>query len=74
MSKTDARTQLAKRLRALRAKHDMTQDELAGAAGISTKYLQNLEGKTPKAASIDTLQHLAEALDMPLARLLKFDE
>lgn len=74
MSKTDARSLLAKRLRALRAKHDVTQDELAGKAGISTKYVQNLEGKTPKAASIDTLQRLAEAFDMPLAKLLKFDE
>ncbi len=74
MPRTDARSQLARRLRTLRAKHDMTQDELSARAGISTKYVQNLEGKTPKAASIDTLQNLADAFDMPIAKLLKFDE
>ena len=70
----DISRQLGNRIRMLRSKHGLTQDELAHRAGISAKYLQNLEGKTPKRASIDTLQGLADGFGMPLWRLLKFEE
>ena len=52
---------LGKKLRELREKHALTQEDLAHRSGISTKYLQNLEGKTPKIASIVTLAKLAKA-------------
>ena len=73
MAKDIAR-QLGERIRQLRKRHGLTQDELAQCSGISTKYLQNLEGKTPKRASIDTLQGLANGFGMPLWKLLRFDE
>ena len=67
----DIRLQLGQRIRGLRSKSNLTQDELAARAGISTKYLQNLEGKAPKTASIITIQKLATGLKIPLWELLK---
>ena len=71
---TDIARQLGDRIRELRQKQGLTQDELAQRAGVSTKYLQNLEGKTPKRASIDTLEGLANGFGMPLWKLLKFED
>ncbi len=70
----DIGRQLGSRIRSLRQKHGLTQDELAQRSGISTKYLQNLEGKEPKRASIDTLQGLANGFEMPLWKFLRFEE
>ena len=70
----DIALQLGDRIRTLRAKHRFTQSELAQRSGISTKYLQNLEGKDPKRASIDTLQALADGFGMPMWKFLKFED
>lgn len=70
----DIAQQLGERIRQLRKKHGLTQDELAQRSGISTKYLQNLEGKDPKRASIDTLDGLARGFDMPLWKFLRFED
>ncbi len=70
----DVSRQLGDRIRLLRQKQGLTQNELAQRAGISTKYLQNLEGKDPKRASIDTLQGLADGFGMPLWKFLKFED
>ena len=69
----NATSQLGRQLRLLRGKYDLTQDELAARAGLSSKYLQNLEGKRPKNASIMTLQKIADAFGIPLWKLLKFE-
>jgi transcriptional regulator with XRE-family HTH domain len=53
-------------------KYNLTQEALAEKSGISTKYLQNLESKKPKIASIVTLEKLAKGFGMPLWKLLKF--
>lgn len=73
MSK-DIRQQLGHRLRELRSRYELTQDELAAKSGISTKYLQNLEGKNPKKATVVTLQKLAEGLNIPAWKLLQFKD
>ncbi len=73
MSK-DIRLQLSGRIRGLRNRYKLTQDELADRAGISTKYLQNLEGKTPKKATVITLQKLANAFKIPVWKLLQFKD
>ena len=62
---------LGKRIRYLRAKRGLTQEELASRANISTKYLQNLEGKKPKVASIITLEKLAKGFGIPLWEFLR---
>ena len=71
MSK-DIRHKLADQIRRLRNKRKLTQDELAARAGLSTKYLQNLEGKNPKKATIVTLQKIAGGLKTTPSKLLDF--
>jgi len=68
----NACVQLGKQIRDLRIKHSLTQEALAEKSGISCKYLQNLEGKKPKVASILTLEKLAKGFNIPLWKLLKF--
>ncbi len=63
--------QLGKQIRCLRIKYNLTQEALAEKSGISTKYLQNLEGKNPKVASVVTLEKLAKGFGIPLWKLLK---
>lgn len=70
----DIRINFGKHLRLLRQKHDLTQEELADKSGVSTKYLQNLEGKTPKTASIITLQKLAKGFGLPVWQIIKFKD
>ncbi len=68
----DIRHQLSQQVRRLREKQKLTQDELATRAGLSTKYLQNLEGKNPKKATVVTLQKLAAGLKTTPSKLLDF--
>ena len=68
----DIRHLLGKHIRCLREKSGLTQEELADRAGISTKYLQNLEGKNPKTARVVTLEKLAKGLGIPIWETLKF--
>ena len=68
----NACTQLSKQIRSLRIKNKLTQEALAEKAGISTKYLQNLESNKPKVASMVTLEKLAKGFGIPLWKLLKF--
>lgn len=70
----DIRLQLAQQIRSYRKRQGLTQDDLAGKAGISTKYLQNLEGKNPKKATVVTLQKLANAFKVPTWKLLQFKD
>ncbi len=72
--KKDTSHQLGMQIRSLRRKHDLTQEELAGRARISLKYIQNLEGKNPQNPSLEILQKLADGFGIPLWRLLKFEE
>jgi len=71
---SDIRIRLGKHLRLLREKHSLTQEELADKSGISTKYLQNLEGKTPKTASIITLEKLAKGFGIPIWDIIKLKD
>ena len=65
-------TKLGRRIRALRDKHNLTQEEFSAKANISTKYLQNLEGKRPKAASIVTIEKIAKAFGMNISQFFRF--
>ncbi|MCA9399982.1 MAG: helix-turn-helix transcriptional regulator [Candidatus Omnitrophica bacterium] len=69
---TDIKLKLAKRLRELRKKHGMTQEELAEAAGVDYKHIQLLEGKNPSAAKIDTIEKIAKAFKISPSQLIKF--
>jgi transcriptional regulator with XRE-family HTH domain len=60
---------LGKRVRLLRLTREMTQDELAAAAGMSRSFVSLLEHGT-HGVDVVRLLRLAAALEVPLAELL----
>ena len=69
---TNIRLKLGKRIRALRAKCGYTQERLSEATGIDYKYIQKIEGKSPPALKIDTLQRIAKVFNISVSKLLEF--
>lgn len=63
---------LGKRIKELRRKQGLTQEKLAELAKIDYKYLQKIEGKSPPAVKIDTIEKLARALESTPSKLLNF--
>ena len=61
-----------KRLRELRKKGKLTQEELAQASGLDYKYIQRLEGKKPSSPTLSSLEKLAKAFDISIANLIRF--
>ena len=69
----DIRKQLSNRIRELRAKHHLTQQQLAEAADLDYKSVQRLEAKHPRFyPKLDTLERLAKALKTAPSDLLRF--
>ncbi len=68
------RLKLAKRIKKLREIKKYTQEDLAERADLAYKHIQRLEGKSPNAAKIDTLDKLAKAFGMNCSKLLDFSE
>ena len=67
----DIRKQISNRVRELRAKRGLTQQQLAEAAGLDYKTVQRLEGKAPRFhPNIDTLEQIARALGISVSELL----
>jgi transcriptional regulator with XRE-family HTH domain len=64
------RLRLGKRVKELRLKRKCTQEKLAEIAGIDYKYIQRIEGKSPPAVRIDTIERLAKALKVEPSKLL----
>lgn len=58
------RAVLARNLRQLRQAKGLSQEELAARADITSNYLSSLE-REEYAASIDVIERLAKALDVP---------
>lgn len=69
---TNIKLKLGKKIKELRTKKGMTQEELAGAAEIDYKYLQTIEGKNPPNVKIETLEKIAKALGVTLSKLTNF--
>lgn len=69
----DLRAKFGSRLRYLRQQKNMTQEQLAEAAKISVDFLSLVE-RGKNAPSFDTLERLAEALDVPVRALFDFSE
>lgn len=61
-----------KRLKDLRRKKKITQEELAYLADLEYKYIQRLESKKPSSSTLNTLQKLAKAFNISLSKLLDF--
>ena len=66
------RLKFGKRLRSLRRKKGLTQQELAELANIDYKHIQRLEGKNPTDVKLETIEKLAKAFNMSCSRLLDF--
>ena len=59
---------LGQRLRALRKEHGLSQERLGDRSGLSGKFIGEVE-RGEKSISIDSLYHVAVALEIPLREL-----
>ncbi len=66
----DSSTSLGRRLANLRRRRDLHQQQLADIADVSVDTIRKLEQGQRHSARLDTVNRLAEALDVPLAELL----
>ena len=64
--------ELGKRIKSLRKKAGLTQEELANAINISPHFLSRIENGKEK-PSLDTIEKIAETLDVSVYDLFKFD-
>lgn len=64
--------ELGRKIKALRRKRGITQEQLAELIRTSYKYLQRIEGKTPPDVRLTTIVRLSKALKVKPAELLKF--
>ena len=66
------RKKFSKRLRELREKHGLTQQELAELADLDYKHIQRLESKNPTDVKLQTIEKLAKAFKISCSKLLDF--
>ena len=59
---------LGQRLRALRKQHGLSQERLGDRAGLSGKFIGEVE-RGEKSISVDSLYHVSVALDIPMREL-----
>ena len=64
-----ARDRLAQRMRMLRTIHGWSQEELAQASGLHRTYISLIE-RSGCNVSLDNLEKLADAFELPLPELL----
>lgn len=69
---TDIRIRLARRIRELRKKRGLTQEQLSELSRIDYKHIQLLESKKAPAAKLDTIEKLAKAFKITPSKFLKF--
>lgn len=59
-----------KKIKEIRQKRRITQEELAELAKTSYKYIQRIEGKNPPDIRLTTIERIAKALQIVLTKLL----
>jgi len=69
---TAIRLKLAKRIKELRKRKGLTQEQLSELSGIDYKHIQLLESNKTPAAKLDTIEKLAKAFGISPSKLLKF--
>jgi transcriptional regulator with XRE-family HTH domain len=69
---TAIRLKLAKRIKELRKRKGLTQEQLSEMSGIDYKHIQLLESNKAPAAKLDTIEKLAKAFNITPSELLKF--
>ena len=73
MAISNVRIQLAHKLRRLRKKHGLTQEETAGLAGMDSRHYQKFESfKKPQSPRLETIEKLAKAFKITPSKLLDF--
>lgn len=65
----DLKTRIAKNVRQIRKRLGITQQELADRINMTNRYLSLIENN-PQNISVDVLQLLAKALEVPVERLI----
>ena len=68
----EIRLKFAQRLKALRKRFHLTQEEMAERLDMDIRYYQRLESNKPGAVKIDTIGKIAKALNLTPSRLLDF--
>ncbi len=63
---------LGKKIKELRSKRKITQEELAERIKTSYKYVQRIESQKPPDIRLSTLKRIATALKTTPARLLEY--
>lgn len=67
---SDARKVFASRLRQIRQRKGLSQEELADMAGLHRTYVGSVE-RSERNISIDNIERLAKALEVDIIELLK---
>ena len=62
---------LGPKIKELRQKRRLTQEQLAEIVKTSCKYVQRIEGKNPPDLRVSSLERIAKALKITPAELLK---
>jgi len=68
----DLRRKFGARIRLLRRQADLTQEQLASAAGVSVDFLSLVE-RGINAPSFENIEKLSRALDVPIRELFSFE-
>lgn len=64
---------LARNIRIARAARRLSQEALGDSAGLTRNFIGEIE-RAEKAATVDTIEAIAAALDMPADRLLRRED
>ena len=68
----EIRLQFARRLKALRKRFHLTQEQMAERLDMDIRNYQRLESNKPGAVKIDTIDKIAKALKLTPSKLLDF--
>ena len=72
MDKSTINVALSKRIKQLRTKSKITQEDLADLIKTSYKYVQRIESQKPPDIRLSTIERIAKALKTSPSRLLNF--
>jgi len=71
MPKRRTREIFSRRVRTIRNNYGWTQSELSKRAGISTRYIQKIEGHCPPGVTLDVIDKIARALKVACSDLVR---
>lgn len=72
MTDNEILLRFSKRVRQLRIKKGLTQQQLAELANVEYKYIQKIESKKPPSIGLLKLIHLLKALDVSFSQFFNF--